>query len=720
MKPKTILFIETGVAVAAVSLVVAFNSLRAATEVPKPENDKPVAEQTADKSDKSDAAPTADEAAAPAEAPTLAPPPLNPSPGMNEIFELARSGVSEEVLTAYIEKSGKSYNPSVEEIIYLKDLGVAPAAIATLIRTGDDKANLADKVENGKFEGLAKDVPPAPTEGDQVTPEPEHYAAAPQPIENAPVTTVTAPSDSAVDLDYFKASLAAYGSWVYVDGYGACWRPTVAIANSSWRPYFDSGRWVYTNCGWYWLSDYSWGWAPFHYGRWLSNPRWGWVWVPGYTWGPAWVQWRTTSAYCGWAPLPPYYGSSFGAYYSDGNWGFSIGWSFYNWVPYRYCAGYYPRHYAVHHGRGHDFYRESTVIRPTIIGNNNTVIVTGPDARVIANAGHTEIRRVNIRDVSGRDPHGSRDYLENGGRTLATFRPTLKPDRVRPETELANRRAEYRRTSLVKPSAPELASAEESNANARSSRNIILRGSPSDRQNTSSVTEWQNGVARRSIYNSNSSNAPRREGQNTTINARPEYSRPATESTPILSNGRTLNYNRPVTVSPSVVGGAIQSRSSQTTRYWSPSGNSSPKSFSQQSVRTPDRSYSSPRIADAPTISPSRRPTENNSGNSLSRSANSFRSQNSRSFSPSIRSGMTIPATPSRSYSSPTIAPPSRPSYSAPPSRPSFSQPSSSPSSRGFSRPVQSSAPSRSANAPSRSSNNNGSSRGAGPSRRGN
>src|SRR5206468_1232576 len=104
---------------------------------------------------------------------------------------------------------------------------------------------------------------------------------------------------------YFHESLAPYGSWVSVPEYGMCWQPTVVVVNPGWRPYCDRGRWVYTDCGWYWQSDYSWGWAPFHYGRWHNDLRVGWVWVPDRVWGPSWVCWRQSDAYCGWAPLPP-------------------------------------------------------------------------------------------------------------------------------------------------------------------------------------------------------------------------------------------------------------------------------------------------------------------------------------------------------------------------------------------------------------------------------
>jgi hypothetical protein len=53
-------------------------------------------------------------------------------------------------------------------------------------------------------------------------------------------------------------------------------------------------------------TDWAWGWAPFHYGRWFySGEVHGWVWVPDTVWGPAWVEWRAGGGYVGWTPLPP-------------------------------------------------------------------------------------------------------------------------------------------------------------------------------------------------------------------------------------------------------------------------------------------------------------------------------------------------------------------------------------------------------------------------------
>jgi len=101
---------------------------------------------------------------------------------------------------------------------------------------------------------------------------------------------------------YFYDSLTPYGNWVHHRSYGWVWYPyNVSI---HWRPY-THGHWIYTDYGWTWVSDYPWGWACFHYGRWFLDETYGWVWCPDTVWGPAWVCWRYSNDWIGWAPLPP-------------------------------------------------------------------------------------------------------------------------------------------------------------------------------------------------------------------------------------------------------------------------------------------------------------------------------------------------------------------------------------------------------------------------------
>lgn len=86
------------------------------------------------------------------------------------------------------------------------------------------------------------------------------------------------------------------------------WRPWGY--HTGWTPY-SNGRWIYTDCNWYWSSYYSWGWAPYHYGRWVYNPIYGWVWIPGRHWAPAWVDWCWSDSYVGWYPRYPRFHRTF-------------------------------------------------------------------------------------------------------------------------------------------------------------------------------------------------------------------------------------------------------------------------------------------------------------------------------------------------------------------------------------------------------------------------
>jgi hypothetical protein len=73
------------------------------------------------------------------------------------------------------------------------------------------------------------------------------------------------------------ADLGQYGTWRDQPGYGSIWMPRV---NAEWVPY-RYGHWVWVDpWGWTWIDDAPWGFAPFHYGRWVATPA-GWGWIPG-------------------------------------------------------------------------------------------------------------------------------------------------------------------------------------------------------------------------------------------------------------------------------------------------------------------------------------------------------------------------------------------------------------------------------------------------------
>ena len=128
-----------------------------------------------------------------------------------------------------------------------------------------------------------------------------------QQVTSAPIDQSSAYSDddnSAPTYQTFYDQLSPYGNWINYPGYGYCWAPN--SMDPGFSPYMTNGHWVYTDMGWTWVSDFQWGWGPFHYGRWFEDPNYGWLWEPGFDWAPAWVIWGDYGGYYGWACLGPH------------------------------------------------------------------------------------------------------------------------------------------------------------------------------------------------------------------------------------------------------------------------------------------------------------------------------------------------------------------------------------------------------------------------------
>ena len=147
---------------------------------------------------------------------------------------------------------------------------------------------------------------------------------------------IGATSDQYADTDPsaltdFHSTLDAYGTWVEDETYGTVWTPSQSVVGTDFAPYVSAGHWTY-DTDYVWVSDYSWGWAPFHYGRWTYIGARGWGWIPGRSYAGAWVTWRTGYddwGYVGWAPLPP-------AWYWHN--GYAYGMSVRPYAPYAFCG----------------------------------------------------------------------------------------------------------------------------------------------------------------------------------------------------------------------------------------------------------------------------------------------------------------------------------------------------------------------------------------------
>lgn len=339
------------------------------------------------------------------------------SPELQEVIDLARSGVTEEVLVAYVEASDVAYELDADEILFLNDVGVPSMAITAMIRHG---ANLREKALVERMEAENSGNVSEPIASAPVSRTAEASAATEGGVSTASVSVPPPMASAPQEVTYFYDDLAPYGNWINIEGYGWCWRPSVAVVQVGWRPYHDRGRWLYTNGGWYWQSDYTWGATVFHYGRWWNHPHFGWCWYPGLEWGPSWVTWRVYGDYCGWAPLPPYtrYVSGVGFYYRGSHVGFSFGFGlhedYYTFIPYRYFHHHHPYRYYVHHGqaRHRTIYNESTVVNNYIVGDNNVIINKGIDVDVVRRESGENLRKVAIRDLPAAGTQVKPDRLE--------------------------------------------------------------------------------------------------------------------------------------------------------------------------------------------------------------------------------------------------------------------------------------------------------------------
>src|ERR1039458_5474729 len=164
-------------------------------------------------------------------------------------------------------------------------------------------------------------------------------------IRNRPATSP--PESSAKDLDN-------YGTWQTVPTYGAIWVPTSVQAG--WAPY-RYGHWAYiAPWGWTWVDDAPWGFAPFHYGRWVSWGG-GWGWAPGPMIG---VGWR------------PYYAPALVGWIGGGGWGIGFGFGIgggCGWFPLGWGEPFYPWYHGYHGGYVSRNYIHNVNVTNTRISN---------------------------------------------------------------------------------------------------------------------------------------------------------------------------------------------------------------------------------------------------------------------------------------------------------------------------------------------------------------
>jgi hypothetical protein len=201
-----------------------------------------------------------------------------------------------------------------------------------------------------------------------------------------------------------SSELDDYGTWKENSEYGNVWVPNDVGAD--WQPY-SNGNWIYQQpYGWTWVGYEPWGFAPYHYGRWVYG-GWGWGWAPGpYAyWGhpyyaPALVAW--------------FGGGGFGLGWG-GSWGFGGGWG---WCALGWGEPYHPWY---HHDYG---YFRNVNIRNTRIRNINNYYGRGYNGHY-ANVGHGLVATNGRTITNGMNVRNNRIALNNSQRSAMMQHPAM-------------------------------------------------------------------------------------------------------------------------------------------------------------------------------------------------------------------------------------------------------------------------------------------------------
>lgn len=309
--------------------------------------------------------------------------------------------------------------------------------------------------------------------------------------------------DADINFGYFYENLSPYGEWIQIENDLYGWHPY--DVSDDWRPY-SRGRWKWTSYGWFWDSFEPFGWATYHYGRWILDDYYGWLWIPDYEWGPSWVEWRYDDDYIGWAPLPPYASFRIGFGLR-----FSFEWhspfSHWNFVRFNHFCNDRLFDFFVDHNR-RDFFFERTKYRNNYSSRDGRIFNGGIDRNIIERRGGERIREADIRATSdlrevGRNNPGGDSYVR-------AFRPSNNDVSRARDIEIKNFKRADRDVSIRKDRiaiSPSRSGRENANANPSSRsderESIRMERNNSNKDNNSAVRNmpgssrnWSNPSAR--------------------------------------------------------------------------------------------------------------------------------------------------------------------------------------------------------------------------------
>jgi hypothetical protein len=449
-----------------------------------------------------------------------------------------------------------------------------------------------------------------------------------------------------------SSDLDDYGTWKENSEYGNVWVPN--DQGDDFQPY-SNGNWMYQQpYGWTWVGYEPWGFAPYHYGRWVQG-GWGWGWAPG--------------PYAYWGS--PYYAPAMVAWF--GGPGFGIGWGggFGFGGGWGWCALGWgePFHPWYHGGRG--YFNRVNIHNTRITNINNYYNNRGTINNHYANSSRGLVATNGKTISNGMPVRNNRASLNNSQRAQMTQHPAATHElgnQLRPTAQgrvgaqAANRnaaappsRATTRQT--VSHLAPPSRGAGVNNASARGNGGMnIPRPSTGITNGRNGGTVNNNARSFGGANNGGSNNVPRppsagsqTNGGQTNHNAPAGGNSPHSVTPTNRGTGNTAANGHYVPRPPSAGGTIGNHSSSNMPSAMARSNNNVARPGGAYS--RPGQSYSSPRYGSSPSSQPSR-------GYSAPSRSYSSPSYNARSYSsPSYGGGRSYNAPSyggSRGYSAPS------------------------------------------------------------------
>lgn len=154
--------------------------------------------------------------------------------GLDDVVKLSKAGVDESVILTYIQNSGVGYNPTAQDIIQLREVGVSSQITASLMQRGSEVRQAAVEAQK---QAQATAPAPAPAQ-----PAPAYTAPATYVAPASTVTYIGYPNYAYSYGGYYGPSYYSYPYYPRSYGYYGGFYPRVSFGVNLGHVGFGGGH----------------------------------------------------------------------------------------------------------------------------------------------------------------------------------------------------------------------------------------------------------------------------------------------------------------------------------------------------------------------------------------------------------------------------------------------------------------------------------------------